>query len=127
MLPYVLTQNNNVWLNPSTPNPSAGGLPGAATQYGNCTGCAGYNQIAIHSLNFGPRVGFAYSLDKNTVVQGGYTITYLGYGGAYGQGEGLSGGPNNMAGLLGGQLHGKFNRRLYLRLRPMEQSHRRRG
>jgi hypothetical protein len=102
MPPYVLTQNNNVWLNPSTPNPSAGGLPGAATQYGNCTGCAGYNQIATHGLNFGPRVGFAYSVDRNTVIQGGYTITYLGYGGAYGQGEGLSGGPNNMAGLLGG-------------------------
>ena len=47
-------------------------------------------------------MGFAYNLDKNTVVQGGYTMTFLGYGGAYGQGEGLSGGPNNMAGLLGG-------------------------
>ena len=47
-------------------------------------------------------MGFAFSVDKNTVVQGGYTITYLGYGGAYGQGEGVSGGPNNMAGLLGG-------------------------
>jgi hypothetical protein len=102
MMPYVLTQNNNVFLAASTPNPAAGNLPGAATQYGNCTGCAGYNQIGIHGLNFGPRVGFAYSLDKNTVIQGGYTITYLGYGGAYGQGEGLSGGPNNMAGLLGG-------------------------
>jgi hypothetical protein len=55
-------------------------------------------------LNFAPRAGFAYSIDKNTVVQGGYTITYLGYGGAYGQGEGLSGGPNNMAGLLGGSF-----------------------
>jgi len=102
MMPYTLTQNNNVFLAPTTPNPSAGNLPGAATEYGNCTGCAGYNQIAIHKGYFGPRVGFAYSIDKNTVVQGGYTITYLGYGGAYGQGEGLSGGPNNMAGLLGG-------------------------
>ena len=102
MMPYVMNQGNNVFLSPGTPNPAAGNLPGAATQYGNCTGCAGYNQIAIHDLYFGPRVGFAYSVDKNTVVQGGYTITYLGYGGAYGQGEGVSGGPNNMAGLLGG-------------------------
>jgi hypothetical protein len=102
MMPYTLTQNNNVFLAPSTPNPAAGNLPGAATEYGTCAGCAGYNQIAIHKGYFGPRFGFAYSVDKNTVVQGGYTITYLGYGGAYGQGEGLSGGPNNMAGLLGG-------------------------
>ena len=102
MIPYTLSQNNNVFLAADTPNPSAGNLPGAATQYGNCQGCAGYSRVAIHNLYFGPRVGFAYSLDRNTVVQGGYTITYLGYGGAYGQGEGLSGGPNNMAGLLGG-------------------------
>jgi hypothetical protein len=102
MTPYTMAQNNNVFLAPTTANPAAGGLPGAATEYGNCVGCAGYNQIGIHGLYFGPRVGFAYSIDKNTVVQGGYTITYLGYGGAYGQGEGISGGPNNMAGLLGG-------------------------
>jgi hypothetical protein len=102
MMPYTMTQNNNVFLAAATPNPAAGNLLGAATQYGNCAGCAGYSQIAIHNLNFGPRLGFAYSVDKNTVVQGGYTLTYLGYGGAYGQGEGLSGGPNNMAGLLGG-------------------------
>jgi hypothetical protein len=102
MAPYTMAENNNVFLNPTAPNPSAGNLPGSATQYGNCAGCAGYSQIGIHGLNFGPRVGFAYNLDRNTVIQGGYTLTYLGYGGAYGQGEGLSGGPNNMAGLLGG-------------------------
>lgn len=102
MIPYSMNQNNNVFLNPTAPNPAAGNLPGAATQYGNCQGCAGYNRVAIHDLYFGPRVGFAYSLDRNTVIQGGYTITYLGYNGAYGQGEGLSGPINNMAGLLGG-------------------------
>jgi hypothetical protein len=102
MLPYSLTQNNNVFLAPNTPNPVAGGLPGAATEYGDCMGCAGYNQIASHNLYFAPRVGFAYSVDRNTVIQGGYTLTYLGYGGAYGQGEGAYSGPVNMAGLLGG-------------------------
>jgi hypothetical protein len=104
MMPYTMAQNNDVFLNPTAPNSAAGNLPGAATEYGSCAGCAGYNQIAFHTLNFGPRVGFAYSIDKNTVIQGGYTITYLGYNGAYGQGEGLSGGPNNMAGLLGGSF-----------------------
>lgn len=102
MMPYVMTEGNNVFLAPTTANPTAGGLPGAATEYGNCVGCAGYNQIGIHGLYFGPRVGFAYSVDKNTVVQAGYTITYLGFGGAYGQGEGISSSPNNMAALLGG-------------------------
>jgi hypothetical protein len=102
MLPYTLAQNNNVFLAPTTANPSAGNLLGAATEYGNCVGCAGYNQIAVHKLYFAPRVGFAYSLDKSTVVQGSYGITYLGFSGAYGQGEGAYSGPNNMAGLLGG-------------------------
>lgn len=102
MIPYSMDQNNNVFLNPTTPNPAAGNLPGAATEYGNCPGCAGYNRVGIHDLYFGPRIGFAYSLDRNTVIQGGYTVTYLGYNGAYGQGEGLSGPINNMAGLLGG-------------------------
>ncbi len=101
MLPYTMAQNNNVFLAAATPNPMAGNLPGAATEYGNCPGCAGYNRIAIHGRNFGPRVGFAYNLDKNTVVQAGYTITFLGYNNAYGQGEGENG-PINMAGLLGG-------------------------
>ncbi|MGD0480400.1 MAG: TonB-dependent receptor [Terracidiphilus sp.] len=102
MLPYTMAQNNNVFLAPLTPNPSAGNLLGAATAYGNCAGCTGYNQIAFHDHYFGPRLGFAYSLDNKTVIQGGYTITYLGYGGAYGQGEGAYGAPNSMAGLLGG-------------------------
>ena len=102
MIPYTMSQNNNVFLNPTAPNPAAGNLPGAATQYGDCQGCAGYNRVGIHDLYFGPRIGFAYSLDRNTVIQGGYTITYLGYNGAYGQGEGLSGPINSMAGLLGG-------------------------
>jgi len=102
MMPYTLAQNNNVFLAPTTANPLAGNLPGAATAYGSCVGCAGYNQIAVHKLYFAPRLGFAYSLDKSTVVQGSYSITYLGFSGAYGQGEGAYSGPNNMAGLLGG-------------------------
>ncbi len=107
MLPYTMAQNNNVFLAAGEGNPSAvtsGGtmLLGAATEYGNCAGCVGSNQINVHDLYFGPRVGFAYNLDSKTVIQGGYTITYLGYGGAYGQGEGAYGSPNSMAGLLGG-------------------------
>jgi hypothetical protein len=103
MMPFTMTQNNDVFLNAVGSNPAAGGLPGAATEFGNCPGCAGYNSVGTHYLNFGPRVGFAYSIDKNTVIQGGYYIGYLGFDGAYGQGEGENG-PISMAGLLGGSF-----------------------
>jgi hypothetical protein len=102
MLPYTMAQNDDVFLAGGTANPNAGGLLGAATEYGNCAGCAGYNRIAAHGMNFGPRVGFAYSLDKNTVIQAGYSMTFLGYGGAYGQGEGAYSSPTSMSSLLGG-------------------------
>ena len=101
MVPYVLSQNQNVFLNENAANPAAGNLPGAATQYGNCVDCAGYNRVPIHWKNVGPHVGFAYSINDKTVIQGGYYITYLGYGGAYGQGEGLSA-PVSMSQLLSG-------------------------
>ena len=101
MVPYLLSQNENVFLNPTAPNPAAGNIPGAATEYGNCQDCAGYDRVPIHWKNFGPRVGFVYSLDNKTVLQAGYYITYLGYGNAYGQGEGL-GAPSSMSQLLAG-------------------------
>lgn len=103
MVPYVLTQNNNVFLNPTAPNPAAGNLPGAATEFGSCVGCAGYNRAAIDWKAFGPHVGLAYSFTPKTVFQAGYYINYLGYNSAYGEGEGL-GGPVTMAGLLGGSF-----------------------
>jgi hypothetical protein len=101
MLPYTMAQNNNVFLDPAAPNLLASNLPGAATAFGNCTGCAGYNRVAIHGLNFGPHAGFAYSLNNKTVIQGGFYIAYLGFNGAYGQGEGESA-PTSLAGLLAG-------------------------
>lgn len=103
MVPYVLTMNNNVFLNPTAPNPAAGNLPGAATEFGNCTGCAGYNRAVIDWKALGPHVGLAYSFTPKTVLQAGYYINYLGYNSAYGEGEGL-GAPVTMAGLLGGSF-----------------------
>ncbi|UWZ85387.1 carboxypeptidase regulatory-like domain-containing protein [Occallatibacter riparius] len=103
MVPYKLTQNNNVWLNPTAPNPAAGNLPGAATAFGNCTGCSGVDRAAIHWKNFGPHVGFAYAFDPRTVVHAGYIINFLGFNSAYGQGEGV-GGAVSLASLLGGSF-----------------------
>lgn len=103
MVPYTMTTNNNVFLNPTESNPGAGGLPGAATEFGSCPGCAGYNRAAIHWGEVGPHVGLAYSFNTNTVLQAGYFINYLGFDSAYGQGEGL-GAPTTMAGLLAGSF-----------------------
>lgn len=103
MVPYVLSQNNDVFLNPTAQNPAAGNLPGAATEFGNCGGCAGYNRAAIDWKQFGPHLGVAYSFTPKTVLQLGYYINYLGFDDAFGQGEGL-GAPVSMAGLLGGSF-----------------------
>jgi hypothetical protein len=101
MVPYKMTMNNDVFLNRTAPNPAAGNLAGAATAFGNCTGCAGFDRAAIHWKNVGPHVGLAYSIDPKTVVRTGYYINYLGFNSAYGQGEGV-GGAVSMTSLLGG-------------------------
>ncbi len=102
MVPYMMSLNQNVFFTPDGTDPMANNLPGAATAYGHCAGCAGYDRVNIHWRNFGPHVGFAYSLTPKTVLQIGYYINYLGYGGAYGQGEGL-GAPVTMSQLLAGE------------------------
>jgi len=101
MVPYTMSMNNNVFLNLTAPNPAASNLPGAATQYGHCADCAGYDRVGIHWKNVGPHVGFAYSFSPKMVLQAGYYINYLGYDSAYGQGEGL-GQPTSLAALLAG-------------------------
>ena len=58
----------------NTPNPGAGGTPGALIYGSNATGAKTYYK------NFGPRIGFAYAPEKlfgrfrQTVVRGGYGI-----------------------------------------------------
>lgn len=103
MVPYTMTLNNDVFLNPTAPNPAAGNLPGAATEFGHCQDCAGFHRAAIHWGQIGPHIGLAYSFDSKTVLQAGYFINYLGFDSAYGQGEGL-GAPVSMAGLLAGSF-----------------------
>jgi hypothetical protein len=78
------TENNNliVFFNPDTPNPAAGGRPGAATQFGFGPGKANFNRAATHFGHFGPRLGFAYQISPKMVVQGGFSIAFLN-GGAY--------------------------------------------
>jgi hypothetical protein len=64
-------------VDPTLPNPGAGGIPGAYTYYGSGTGRDGMTRPQnIYTKAFGPRTGFAYALDSKTVLRGGYGIFY---------------------------------------------------
>jgi hypothetical protein len=68
------------YLDPSVPNPGAGGLPGAYVFGGDGPGRQGWTQLFdTHFTNFAPRVGFAYNLKNTTVLRGGYGIFYKEY------------------------------------------------
>jgi hypothetical protein len=99
------TENNNliVFFNPTTPNPEAGNLPGAATKLGSCSGCAGYNRADIHWGHIGPRIGVAYQISPKMVLQAGFSIAFLN-GGAYEYGT------NKVAVNYGNLLVGSFTR-----------------
>jgi hypothetical protein len=82
MQPFTEIGNNIVYFNSTIPDPAAGGLLGAATKFGNCTGCAGVDRAAIKWDHFTPRGGFSYQLNSKTVMQGGFSMNFLD-GGAY--------------------------------------------
>ncbi len=70
---------------PTTPNPAAGGRPGALLYAGTGSGRTGsrtFDKIPIDA--FGPRFGFAYKITDRTVVRGGYGVYYAGV--TFGQG-----------------------------------------
>ncbi|MBV8551513.1 MAG: TonB-dependent receptor [Acidobacteriaceae bacterium] len=81
MVPFTAVGNNIVYFDSTTTNPLTG-LKGAATEFGNCTGCAGVDRAAIHWAHISPRGGFSYELNNKTVLQGGFSMNYLD-GGAY--------------------------------------------
>ncbi|MGI8770048.1 MAG: carboxypeptidase regulatory-like domain-containing protein [Acidobacteriaceae bacterium] len=65
-------------MNPTVPNPAAGGLPGAYTFYGNGPGRNGKPRIGnIYYKGFQPRLGFAYSPDAEhkTAIRGGFSMS----------------------------------------------------
>ena len=82
LVPFTETHNDIIFVDRTEPNPGAGGLPGAATKFGSCTGCSGITRAAIHWKDLQPRVGLSYQLDPKTVLQAGFYMTYLD-GGAY--------------------------------------------
>jgi hypothetical protein len=56
----------------TTPNPSAGGIPGGLIFEANCNCNFAHN----YKFAFGPRLGVAYSINPKTVVRGGAGVVY---------------------------------------------------
>ena len=62
----------------TTPNPSAGGLPGAVIYEGSLPGRCNCSFAHNYPWAFGPRLGFAYQVLPKTVIRGGFGIIYNG-------------------------------------------------
>ena len=103
-VPFTEDHNLVVFFDKGKPGTFPGtSLAGAATQFGNCAGCAGYDRASIHWGHFGPRLGFAYELTRKMVLQGGFSLAFLN-GGAYEYGT------NKVAVNYGNLLVGSFTR-----------------
>ena len=103
LVPFTESHNDIIFVNRTEPNSGAGGLPGAATKFGNCTGCSGITRADIHWKNFQPRIGLSYQLNSKTVIQSGFYMTALN-GGAYEYGTAFS------ASFMGSLLNGSYLR-----------------
>jgi hypothetical protein len=61
---------------PTLPNPSAGGLPGATQYEGYGPGRCNCTFAHTYPFAFGPRVGIAYQITPKTVLRAGWGIAY---------------------------------------------------
>jgi hypothetical protein len=76
-LPRYEKLGNLSTFDPATPNPAAGGRPGALVFFGEGAGRNGYSRVAdIDWKSFAPRLGLAYQITPRTVLRGGYGIYY---------------------------------------------------
>jgi hypothetical protein len=76
-IPVTEAQNRMSYVNPTLPNPGAGGLPGAYVFEGSGAGrLGGSSPQSIFKKAFGPRLGLAYAVGPNTVIRAGYGIYY---------------------------------------------------
>jgi len=61
---------------PITPNPAAGGLPGATIYEGNGPGTCNCTFTKPYPYAIGPRIGIAYQFLPKTVLRAGWGVTY---------------------------------------------------
>ena len=71
--------DNNSMMDPSVPNPAAGGLPGALIFAGTGPGRVGRRRLigGLDTNNFAPRIGLAWSLRPNLVIRAGAGRAYF--------------------------------------------------
>ncbi len=93
---YTEVQNRYSYLNPNIQNPvtgNMGALEFAGSNGGPGVSCGCKTPVNNYWKNWGPHVGFAYSINDKTVVRGGFATLYShggGTGGAGGAGTGPS-------------------------------------
>lgn len=61
---------------PTTPNPNAGGRPGAVIYAGNGQGRCNCQFVPYYPYAIAPRLGIAYQINKKTVFRGGWGLSY---------------------------------------------------
>ena len=90
--PYREKYDRMSFLNPTAPNPAAGGAPGILEFAGNGTdSCKCSTPVATNYKELGPRLGFAYSLNDKIVIRGAYSIMYTHRGAVGGRVGGRTG------------------------------------
>jgi hypothetical protein len=93
---YTEVQDRYSFLNPNIQNPVTGNmgtLEFAGSHGGPGVSCGCKTPVSNYWKNWGPHVGFAYSINDKTVVRGGFSTLYShggGTGGAGGAGTGPS-------------------------------------
>jgi Carboxypeptidase regulatory-like domain len=93
---YQEAQTRFSYLNPAITNPvtgNPGALEFAGNNGGSAVSCGCSTPVNNYMKNWGPRVGFAYSVNDKTVVRGAFAMVYShggGTGGAGGAGTGPS-------------------------------------
>jgi Carboxypeptidase regulatory-like domain len=69
-------ENRVSGFSPTTPNPNAGGLPGAMIYEGSGPGRCNCNFLKGYPYAFGPRLGGAYQVTPKTVFRAGWGLVY---------------------------------------------------
>ena len=92
--PFHEVKDRWTFLNPNLINPLTG-TPGMLQFAGNYGGagvsCQCRTPVQTYWKNFGPRVGFAYSINQKIVIRGGFAAVYSQAGGVGGRGGNASG------------------------------------